>query len=45
MVENVTGNKFCGKIPQSLEEPGNKLDNPEIVFHIALISSFSQESS
>jgi hypothetical protein len=44
MVENIIGKKFCGKIPQSLEAPGNKFGNTENILNTALISSFSQES-
>lgn len=45
MTENVTGNKFCGNIPQSLEAPDIKLDNPKNILNTALISPFSQESN
>lgn len=45
MIENVTGNKFCGNIPQSLETPDMKLDNPKNILNSALISLFSQESN
>jgi hypothetical protein len=41
MTENVIGNTFCGKIPQSLEAPYH----PENILETVLISPFSQESS